>query len=63
MILDKPIRSILWNIVRLKGNLEEVEWTKIYHQILQKIPLLRFGLKIADAYPMADRNLNIEAFG
>ena len=30
--------------------------------VIHEIPLLRFLLKIAEAYPNADRNLNLEAF-
>ena len=39
-----------------------VRYSRISHHLIHEIPLFRFILKIADAYPNADRNLNLEAF-
>jgi hypothetical protein len=39
-----------------------VKWSQMAHHLLHEIPLFRFLLKIASAYPNADRNLNLEAF-
>ena len=39
-----------------------VNWSDVDHSVLQKFPILRFGLQILHAYPVADRNFNIEVF-
>jgi hypothetical protein len=38
---------------------ETVKWSEIPMHLVKEIPLLRFVLKIAAAYPNADRNLNL----
>lgn len=37
-------------------------WAALEHYLMKQIPLLRFGLKIMEAYPNSDRNLNMQTF-
>ncbi len=41
---------------------QKYEWGSLYHDIFDNIPLLDFAYKVANAYPTADRNLNLEIF-
>lgn len=41
---------------------KKINWSDINHAILQEVPILRFGLKVLDAYPNADRNFNIQTY-
>ena len=41
---------------------KKINWSDIDHAVLLKFPLLKFGLQILKAYPVADRNFNIEVF-
>ena len=51
-----------WDRLTSRDIHKTVRYSRISHHLIHEIPLFRFILKIADAYPNADRNLNLEAF-